>query len=64
MLNFHRWTSWKKIVELVDLIVISRKGYDKKSMHSTVVNYLNKKNIFFLKNKLINISSTKIRQNY
>ncbi len=64
LLNFHRWTSWKKIVELANLIVFSRKGYDKKDMHSSVVKYLNKKNIFFVKNKLINISSSKIRQNY
>ncbi len=43
LLNFHKWTSWKKIVKLVKLIVFSRKGYDKKSKKSIVLKYLNKK---------------------
>ena len=64
LLNFHKWTSWKKIVKLTKLVVFSRKGYDKKSKESTVVKYLNKKNIFFVNNKLINISSSKIRKSY
>ena len=62
LLNFHRWTKWKKIVKLTKLVVFSRKGYDKKSKGSIVVKHLNKKNILFAKNKLINISSTSIRR--
>jgi len=64
LLNFHKWTSWKKIVKLTKLIVFSRKGYDKKSKESIVVKYLNKKNIIFVNNKLINISSTSIKTKY
>ena len=64
LLNFHKWTSWKKIVKLTKLVVFSRKGYDKNSKESTVVKHLNKKNIFFVSNKLINISSSKIRKSY
>ena len=64
LLNFHRWTSWKKIVKLTKLVVFSRKGYDKKSKESIVVKYLNKKNIVFINNKLINISSSNIKKNY
>ena len=62
LLNFHKWTNWKKIVKLTKLIVFSRRGYDKKSKESIVVKYLNKKNILFINNKLINISSSNIRK--
>ena len=64
LLKFHKWTSWKKIVKLVKLVVFSRKGYDKKSKESVVVKYLNKKNITYINNKLINISSSSIKKNY
>ncbi|MDC0628143.1 nicotinate (nicotinamide) nucleotide adenylyltransferase [Pelagibacteraceae bacterium] len=63
LLKFHKWTSWKKIVKLTKLVVFSRKGYDKKSKESLVVKYLNKKNIFFVNNKQINVSSSYIRKN-
>ena len=64
LINFHKWTKWKKIVKLTKLVVLSRKGYDKKSKESTVVKYLTEKNIIFIKNKHINISSTFIKKNY
>ena len=64
LLNFHKWTSWKKIVKLTKLVVFSRKGYDKKSKESIVVKYLNKKNIIYINNKLINISSSSIKKKY
>ena len=64
LLKFHKWTNWKKIVKLTKLIVFSRKGYDKKSKESVVVKYLNKKNIIYINNKLINISSSGIKKNY
>ena len=60
--NFHKWTSWKKIVKLVKLVVFSRKGYDRKSKESIVLKYLNKKNIIFANNKLINVSSSNIKK--
>ncbi len=64
LLKLHKWTSWKKIVKLSKLIVFSRRGYDKKSKESIVVKHLGKKNIIFVKNKPINISSTSIRKKY
>ena len=64
LLKFHKWTNWKKIVKLTKLVVFSRKGYDKKSKKSIVVKYLNKKNIIYINNKLINISSSRIKKNY
>ena len=62
LLDFHKWTSWKKIVKMVKLVVFSRKGYDKKSNNSVVVKYLKMKNIIYIKNKHINISSTSLRK--
>ena len=64
LLNFHKWKSWKKIVNLTKLVVFSRRGYDKKSNESNVVKYLKKKNIIYIKNKHINISSTNIKKSY
>ena len=64
LLKFHKWTNWKKIVKLVKLVVFSRKGYDKKSKESIVVKYLNKKNIIYINNKSINISSSNIKKKY
>ena len=64
LLKFHKWTNWKKIVKLTKLIVFSRKGYDKKSKESKVVKYLNKKNIIYINNNSIDISSSNIKKNY
>tara|TARA_B100001093_G_scaffold493327_1_gene535400 strand:- start:245 stop:787 length:543 start_codon:yes stop_codon:yes gene_type:complete len=62
LIELHKWKSWKKLVKLTKLIVFSRKGYDKKSKNSIVVKYLKNKNITFIKNKPIVISSTFIRK--
>ena len=64
LINFHKWTSWKKIVKLTKLVVFSRKGYDKKGKESIVVKYLNKKKIIFVNNKLMNVSSSNIKYKY
>ena len=60
--ELHKWKSWKTIVKLTKLVVFSRKGYDKQSKGSTVVKYLKKKNIIFIKNKPIQISSTFLKK--
>ena len=62
LLNFHKWKSWKKIVKLTKLVVFSRKGYDKQGKESLVVKYINKKNIIFINNKLVNVSSSEIKK--
>ena len=59
--ELHKWKSWKKLVKLTKLIVFSRNGYDKKNINSTVAKYLKNKNIIYVKNKPITISSTYIR---
>ena len=61
LVELHKWKSWKKLLKLTKLIVFSRKGYDMKGKNSTVVKYLKNKNIIFVKNKHITISSSIIR---
>ena len=61
LLNFHKWTNWKKIVKLTKLVVFSRKGYDRKGMKSIVAkNFKNR--IIFIRNKPISISSTQLKK--
>ncbi|MDC0524701.1 nicotinate (nicotinamide) nucleotide adenylyltransferase [Pelagibacteraceae bacterium] len=62
LIELHKWKSWKKLLKLTKLIVFSRKGYDKKGKNSIVVKYLKNKNIIFVKNKPIDVSSSLIRK--
>ena len=62
LIELHKWKSWKKLIKLTKLIVFSRKGYDKKVKNSIVVKYLKNKNITFIKNKPIVISSSLLRK--
>ena len=62
LVELHKWKSWKKLLKLTKLIVFSRKGYDMKGKNSTVFKYLKNKNITFIKNKPIAISSSFIRK--
>ena len=61
LLELHKWKSWKKLLKLTKLVVFSRKGYDKKGNNSVVVKYLKNKNIIYIKNKHIVVSSSSIR---
>ena len=61
LIELHKWKSWKKLVKSTKLVVFSRKGYDKNSKNSIVAKYLKNKNIIYIKNKPITISSTLIR---
>ena len=62
LLELHKWKSWKKLLKLTKLVVFSRKGYDKNSKNSIVAKFLKNKNIIYIKNKPIVISSTSIRK--
>ena len=62
LINFTKWTEWKLIAKLCKLVVFSRKGFDLKAKKSVIVKYLDKKNIIYIKNKKINISSTELRE--
>ena len=61
LMDLHKWKSWKKIVKLIKLVVFYRKGYGRKDKNSTVSKYLKNKNITYINNKPINISSTILR---
>jgi nicotinate-nucleotide adenylyltransferase len=61
LIELHKWKSWKKLVKLTKLVVFSRKGYDKKSKYSIVAKYLKNKNITYIKNRPIVVSSSVIR---
>ena len=61
LLELHKWKSWPKLLKLTKLVVFSRKGYDKNSKKSIVAKYLKNKNIIYIKNKPIIVSSTTIR---
>ena len=53
---------WKLLPELAQIVVFSRKDYNKKAKKSVMMKKVKK--IIFIKNKPINISSTQIRNTY
>tara|TARA_B100000780_G_scaffold170961_1_gene119666 strand:+ start:1736 stop:2284 length:549 start_codon:yes stop_codon:yes gene_type:complete len=60
LIKFHKWKNWKLLLDLANIVVFSRKDYDKKAKKSVMMKSV--KNITFIKNKPINISSTQIRK--
>ena len=52
----------KILLELTEIVVFSRKDYDKKAKKSAIMKQVKK--IMFIKNKPINVSSTQIRRKY
>ena len=60
LINFHRWKKWKLLTKLVKIVVFSRKDYDIKLRKFVIFKKV--KNIIYIKNKPINISSTQIRK--
>ena len=61
LLELHKWKNWKTLLKLINIVVFSRKGYDKKIKNSIVVKHLKNKNITYIKNKPILISSSFIK---
>lgn len=61
LINFHKWKSYKELLKMCILVVFSRKGFDTKAKKSIIMGRPESKNIKFLKNMKINISSTKLR---
>ncbi len=61
LIKFHKWKSYKELLKLSILVVFSRKGFDTKAQKSVIVKNLKEKNIKFVKNLKINISSTQLR---
>ena len=62
LIKFHKWKNWKLLLKLTEIVVFSRKDYDKKAKKSVIVKTV--KNITFIKNRPINISSTQIKKKY
>ena len=61
LLNLHKWKNYKELLNMSNLVVFSRKGFDTKAKKSVIIRHLNSKNIKFLKNLKINVSSTQLR---
>ena len=62
LINFHKWKNYKELLKLSILVVFSRKGFDTKAKKSVIIRHLKSKNIKFLKNLKIDISSTQLRK--
>ena len=62
LIKFHKWKNWKLLLKLTEIVVFSRKDYDKKAKKSVIMNQVKK--ITLIKNKPINISSTQIKKKY
>jgi len=60
LIDFHRWKNWKLLAKLIKIVVFSRKDYDIKAKKSVTIKKM--KQIIFINNKPINISSTLIRE--
>ena len=62
LIKFHKWKNWKNLLELTEIVVFSRKDFDKKAKKSVIVKHV--KNIIYIKHKSINVSSTQIKKDY
>jgi len=62
--KFHKWDKWKKFQEICNIVVFPRQGYSKKILTSKAYKLLAKEKMMFLKSKIANISSSKLRKNY
>ena len=61
LLNFHKWKRYEDLLKMCKLVVFARKGFDTKAKKSVIIKRLKTKNIKFLNNKKIDISSTQLR---
>ena len=61
LINFHKWKNYKQLLKMSILVVFSRKGFDTKAKKSVIIKHLKSKNIIFVKNRKINVSSTQLR---
>ena len=64
LIKFHKWDQWKRIVDLCKIVVFPRTGYVKKTLTCKAIKTLGRDKILFLRSKKIDISSSKIRENY
>ena len=62
LVKLHKWYNWKKIPNLAQIVVFPRKNYTINSPKPIASKKLNKKDLIYMKSKLINISSSLIRK--
>ncbi len=62
LINFHKWYKWKEILNKCKVLVFDRKGYKHRSMKSLTYKKFNKKGLFFVSFKKVNISSSQLRK--
>ena len=60
--KLHKWYNWRKIPDLAKIVVFPRKNYSINKSKSIAYKKINKKDIIYMKSKLINISSSIIRK--
>ena len=62
LINLHKWKNYRELIKMTKIIVFSRKGFDTKAKKSVIMRYLKPKNIKFLKNSHVDVSSTELRK--
>tara|TARA_B100001564_G_scaffold192391_1_gene161642 strand:- start:639 stop:1178 length:540 start_codon:yes stop_codon:yes gene_type:complete len=62
LINLHKWKNYRELIKMTKIIVFSRKGFDTKAKKSVIMRILKPKNIKFLKNSQVDISSTKLKK--
>lgn len=61
LINFHKWSKWKKIPELAKIIVFARSNYTVKALKSPAAKKLDRNDWVYINSKKMNISSSLIR---
>ena len=64
LVKFHKWDGWNKFQYICNIVVFPRQGYFNRAFTCKAYKSLRKEKIIFLKSKIANISSSKIRKNY
>ena len=64
LIKFHKWDQGKRIVDLCKIVVFPSTGYVKKTLTCKALKTLGRDKVLFLRSKKIDISSSKIRENY
>ena len=62
LISLHKWKNYRELIKMTKIIVFSRKGFDTKAKKSVIMRNLKSKNIKFIKNFHVDISSTKLRK--
>jgi len=61
LINFHKWSKWKRIPKLAKIIVFARSNYTLRALKSPAAKKLDKNDWVYINSKKMNISSSLIR---